>query len=152
MKMRIIVDELSREDLVNLLSTATYGSWWLGVSTGDMSGVEKEEGDCLEDVWAKCLLAGHPIECTDYYAEGEAYGDLPNTTDEEENVTYQVTMEDVKNGLQKCYDGTFKASGKNEREYLSRCFASLRDEGPDFDLEMAEALMQVIMFGELIYG
>ena len=49
MKTKTIIEELSQEDLVNLFCTATYGSSWLGIRTGEKTGIKEEEGDCLED-------------------------------------------------------------------------------------------------------
>ena len=158
MKTKTIITELTQEDLVDLLCTATYGSNWLDCYTPNRLGLDITESDCREDVWAKALLAGHSIECIDYYAEEEAYGNLPHTTDEDGNVTYIVTLEDIKNGLQACFDGTFKigyGDGNSERAWLKECYAHFSDpdEGRmEMDQPEAEALMQVIMFNELIYG
>lgn len=159
MKTKTTITELNQEDLVDLLCTATYGSNWLGCFARVRTGVKVTDGDCIEDVWAKCLLAGHPIECTDYYAEGEAYGTLPHTMDENENVTYQVTLEDIMKGLQACADGTFSHTnyddadnGDSEVSWIAECFQHFKDGDGEMDQPEAEALMQVIMFGELIYG
>lgn len=155
MKTKTTITELNQEDLVDLLCTATYGSNWLDCFSRVRTGVEVKEDDCMEDIWAKALLAGHPIECTDYYAEGESYGTLPRTMDENENVTYQVTLEDIMKGLQACADGTFKigyGDGNAERAWLRECFEHFVDREGDMDQPEAEALMQVIMFNELIYG
>ena len=156
MKTKTIITELSQEDLVNLFSTATYGSNWLGIRTGETTGVEKSGNDCIEDVWAKAVLAGHKLKCTDYYAEGEAYGKLGRVIKCEDEVTYFVGLKEIIAGLQKCLDGTFKhdddVSGKGEATWLAECVKHLQDGGYDLDNPEAEALMQVIMFDELIYG
>lgn len=152
MKTKTIITELSHEDLVDLLCTATYGSNWLDCYAPNRLGLDITESDCREDVWAKALLAGHSIECIDYYAEEEAYGNLPHTTDEEGNVTYIVTLEDIMKGLQACFDGTFKGDD-NAKSWLKECFYHFADKGSmELDQPEAEALMQVIMFNELIYG
>ena len=155
MKTKTIITELSQEDLVNLLCTATYGSSWLAVSAPDTEGAGIEKGDCLEDVWAKALLAGKKVHCIDFYAEGETYGNLDRKVDKEENGIYQVGLQDVIDGLQKCLDGTFNHddddAGRRERRWLAECFPHLRDDSGEMDNPEAEALMQVIMFNELIY-
>ena len=155
MKTKTIITELNQEDLVDLLCTATYGSSWLECNAPDREGLDVTEQDCLEDVWAKALLAGKKIECIDHYAEGVSYGTLPHETDEDENVTYQVTLEDVKKGLQACADGTFKEDCGGTLSWLKECFAHFADPENgrmQMDLPEADAIMQVIMFGELIYG
>lgn len=156
MRTKTTITQLTQEDLVDLLCTATYGSNWLDCDAPVRTGIKVEETDCREDIWAKALLAGHAIECTDYYAEGEAYGTLPHTMDDDENVTYKVTLEDVKRGLQACADGTFKigyGDGDSERAWLNECLYHFSDsDRMEMDQPEAEALMQIIMFNELIYG
>ena len=151
MKTKTIITELNQEDLVDLLCTATYGSSWLDCTAPETTGCDIKEEDCREDVWAKALLAGHPIEATDYYAEGEAYGTLPHTMDEDENVTYKVTLDDIKKGLQACADGTFNGES-SDHAWLKECVSHFVAGEGEMDYPEADALMQVIMFGELIYG
>lgn len=153
MKTKTIITELTQEDLVNLLCTATYGSNWLACSAPDRTGFTKEDNDCLEDIWAKSLLAGHKIDCVDYYAEGEVYGTLEHDIDDEDNVVYRVSLQDIINGLQKCADGTFKDADKYaDRGFLARCYNDFVNDGDNWDYVEADALMQIILFGELIYG
>jgi hypothetical protein len=94
---------------------------------------------------------------TDYYAEGEVYGSLPHGIDEEENVTYLVTYDDIKRGLERASDGTFNAGDDEWTERTKRSarvsFDSFMDEDAcDFDLVRADILMQIILFDEIIYG
>lgn len=146
MKTRTIIEELTQADLVDLLCTATYGSQWLEIYAPDREGVEIEEKDCREDVWAKCLLAGKTIECTDLYSEGEwNYGKLPHKIDDSGYVVYSVTLQDIKNGLQECADG-------NAGSWCLTCFNTFRENDGGLDNPQAEYLMQIILFGELIYG
>lgn len=153
MKTKTIITELTKDDLVNLLCTATYGSNWLAISAPSRAGVVVEESDCREDIWAKALLAGNLIECTDYYAEGDAYGTLPHKTDEEGNVTYFVNLQDIIDGLQKCADGTFlDADNDNADRYLLTCLNTFKEDDGGIDQPQAEALMQIVLFNELIYG
>ena len=151
MRTTTTIEGVSLENLVDLFTTATYGSSWLDIFAPVRTGLHIEETDCREDVWAKALLAGHPIECTDYYAEGDVYGYLPHTIGDNDEVTYKVAMQDVLDGLQKCADGTFKGN-KSDHDWLRDCFNHFRAGEGDMDLPEAEAIMQVIMFNELIYG
>ena len=150
MKTKTIIEELTQEDLVDLLCTATYGSSWLEIYAPDRMGIVVDDNDCREDVWAKALLAGRKIHCVDYYAEGDAYGTLEHETDDEENVIYHVSLQDIYEGLTKCADGTFKDANVNN--WVADCFNHFKDGEGEMDNPQAEALMQVIMFGELIYG
>lgn len=159
MKTKTIITELTQEDLVNLLCTATYGSNWLACSAPDRTGFTKEDNDCLEDIWAKSLLAGHKIDCVDYYAEGEVYGTLEHDIDDEDNVVYRVSLQDILDGLQKCADGTFihtnyneSENGDNEKSWIAKCFQHFKEDTGEMDNPEAESLMQIILFGELIYG
>lgn len=160
MKTKTIITELTQEDLVNLLCTATYGSNWLDCYANDREGVDITDEDCREDVWAKCLLAGKRITFVDYYAEGEHYGELPYTFGkEDEECEYSVSLQDIINGLQKCADGTFLVAssnynnyGENERKFIAGCYNDLFNDGDNWDYTEADALMQIILFGELIYG
>jgi len=157
MKTKTIITELTQEDLVNLLCTATYGSNWLEIHRTTDKGVKWDGDECLEDTWAKCLLAGNPIECTDHYAEGDHYGELPYKVNDDEDgieeVTYTLTLQDIINGLQKCTDGTFiDADNDNAGNYLLSCFNTFKEDDGGMDNPQADALMQIILFGELIYG
>lgn len=155
MKTKTIITELTQEDLVNLLCTATYGSNWLSCYANDREGVDITEEDCREDVWAKCLLAGKKIVFTDYNAlcEEDFYGTLEHGVDEDGDVTYHVSLQDIINGLQMCADGTFKDADKYaDRGFIARCLDDFANDGDNWDIIEADALMQIILFGELIYG
>ena len=155
MKTRTIIDELTQEDLVNLFATATYGSSWLGIRTGEKTGIKEEETDCLEDVWAKAVLAGHKLKVTDYYAEGIRYGNLGCVVKEDEEATYFVGLKEIIDGLQRAADGTFLHDsdeyGEREVKWLAECFTNFKEDNGEMDNPEAEALMQVIMFNELVY-
>lgn len=157
MKTNTTITDITKEELVNLLCTATYGScyWSVDIPDGSYYGTELEDkGDCIEDKWAKVLLAGKPIFIYDGYAEEISYGNLPHEWDEyEEAMRYTVTLEDIRNGLQNCADGTFKTNGKSDASYIKACFTDFIEyNSVTMDLTEAEALLQVIVFNELIYG
>lgn len=149
MKTKTIIEEITHEDLVNLLSTATYGSNWLGVDKvwEDYYGTELEDdNDCAEDTFAKVLLDGKFLIVSDFYAEDESefYGDLPHLWNAyDECMEYRVTLDDIKRGLAKALD-----NGGWDAE----CVFNLASESGNFDIVEAEELMQVIVFGEAIYG
>lgn len=155
MKTRTVIEGITHDDLVNLFSTACYGSSYLDSSYDE--AVECDEGDCHEDVIAKILLNGGSVIVTDYYAEGCQYGTLPRKVDDVfDGVSYTVTLKDIEAGLSKAADGTFNSQSEafveDERRFARKAFVSFQSEACDFDLTYAECLMQIILFNEIIYG
>jgi hypothetical protein len=148
MKTKTIITGITKDDLVNLFSTAMYGSSYFDVvkKKKDYYGTELEdENDCREDTWAKVLLSGKPVYVLDYYSEEEAYGKLPHEWDKKHGaMKYTVTLDDIKKGLQKALDNG---------DWDAKCaFDLIDDDSCDLDLTEAENLLQIITFGEAIYG
>lgn len=156
METKVTISEITHEELVNLFSTAFYGSTYLEADYTNPS--LKEDGDCFEDILAKNLLAGDSIVVTDWYAEGEAYGSLPHIIDDDDEcVHYTVILEDIRRGLERSANGTFNTGDDRWAEQARRSakisFNSFIDnEAVDFDLVRADILMQIILFDEIIYG
>lgn len=150
MKTETKITGVTHDDLVNLFSGATYGSEWLSIGTplGTSNGLVTET-DCREDVWAKVILAGKNLFFYDYYAvdEDDFNGDLPHkwtkNGDGDGRMRYEFTLEDIEKGISKCLD-----NGGWEAE----CANDLINKSENLDLYEAEAIMQVIVFGEIIYG
>lgn len=158
MKTKTTITELSHNDLVNLFSTALYGSSYL---SADYTIEDRKSVDVSEDIIAKILLSGKSVEVTDDYAEGCSYGSLPyrfqDKDDDDSSVIYRVTLDDIKRGLERASDGTFNAGNDEWTEQTQRSarvsFDSFMDEDRcDFDLVRADILMQIILFDEIIYG
>lgn len=153
MKMKLTINDINQEDLVNLLATATFTSNWLTVSvpktTRDKLNIAPD--DCREDVWAHALLEGFPIYLTDHQAEGCTYGDR-GSVNEDGTAVYRITLQDVIAGLQSALDGDFAPNDEEEVELAARCVLHLRDESFDFDAADAEILAQIIMFNSIIYA
>jgi hypothetical protein len=84
----------------------------------------RDEWSC-EDRWANRLLKGGHIVCLDY-------GD-------DEVTRYELTLDDIKKGLEKARDGV-----------APRDWADFCEEEDDYFT--CNNLMQVCMFGEVIYG
>lgn len=163
MKTKTTITEITHEDLVNLFSTALYGSTYLSAdyTIEDRKSVDVSDDDCYEDIIAKILLAGKSIEVTDDYAEGCSYGLLPyrfqDKDDDGSSVIYRVTLDDIKRGLEKAADGTFKGDDDkyraNELAFARKAYdAFVNYDDCGFDLVYADALMQIILFDEIIYG
>lgn len=149
MKTKTTILEINHEDLVDFFSTALYCSSMFGARYDSIEYHELKdanENDCFEDKLARLLLAGKTIEIVDKYSEdAEFYGNLPHVWDDEEfEMIYTVSLEDIKNGLQACLDGD---------DYISECARNLvnADEG-NLDLPQAENLLQMCVYGEMIYG
>ena len=156
MKTKTIITELSQEDLVNLLSFATFGSyrWTVCIAQGTRQLLDIGDLDSREDVWAKALLAGYPIYITDHDAEGVTYGDRGTVDheDDDESAIYTTRLEDITAGLQSAMDGDFAPNDEDEVELAARCAMHLRDESCAFDAVQADILLQIILFGTIVYG
>lgn len=144
MKARITVTELSHEDLVDIFSTALYGSDYLAADYNKETWAkipeDKKEGDCYEDHLADMLLNGHYLAVTDYYAEGEIHKKrkhpMPTILDEGENAIYCLALQDL----------LWACSTPRGYELVTRI---LDGEG---DYYTADELLQIALFGESIYG
>ena len=80
MKTKTIISDINFEDLVDLFSTALYGSHKFGAyyNKSDYEKCpDKNDGDCYEDKLARILLNGGTVVVFDLYAEmdGDFYGD-----------------------------------------------------------------------------
>lgn len=154
METKTIIKNVSQDDLVNFLSTATYGSSWLGIARIKFEDGEKvkNDGDCIEDIWAKILLGGKSLYFDDYNAEDEEdfFGELPHHYDNAHCcMSYEVKLNDVIKGMQRAIDGNFKCCC-NEYSWAGRVMSNIINDG-DYDLTDAELIAQIIMFGEVVY-
>ena len=137
MKTKITVTELEHEELVDLLSTALYGSSWFGADydSNIHKSLKNKEGECFEDALADMLLAGHKITITDYYAEGESYSKKCVGFDGE-NAMYEITLKDF------LKTASTKRGYKLVEDVLSG----------DGDFWTADAFLQRVVFGQEVYG
>lgn len=139
MKTEIKVLSFTHDELVNLLSTALYGSSWFYAEYDRTiyNTLKKTNGDCFEDKLADMLLAGHKITIVDMDAEGEMYSNKCVRIDEEdESAVYEVKLEDI---LQ-------TASTKDGYQLVMDVLSG------DGDYWTADAFLQRVVFGEEIYG
>lgn len=160
MKTKTIITEITHDDLVNLLSTGIYGSeiLMLDYNARTYERVKGERDDeSIEDKCATLLLNGKSVTISDRFAEDESdfYGVLPHKWDKEyEVMDYKVTLDNIVSGLQRCLDGTFKINEGCDEEiaYMRKCMTNLIDADGDLDLYEAQNILQVIIFGQIIYG
>ena len=137
MKTEIKVTELEHEELVDLLSTALYGSTWFDASYNKevYESLTNTTGECFEDKLADMLLNGHKIAITDIEAEGESYSNK-FVKFEDQNAVYEVELNDFLK----------VASTKKGFRLLEDV---LSGEG---DYYTADAFLQRVVFGEEVYG
>ena len=157
MKTKTTIEDLTQEDLVNLFSTAFYGSTYLSVEYEE--AIEYDEDDCHEDIIAKILLNGGSVRVTDAYADGVHYGNLKYEYNEDYDATYTVTLEDIKRGLERAANGTFNTRKDVSRDFAERnmifakrSFNAFAYDESEWDAITADCLMQIILFDEIIYG
>jgi hypothetical protein len=114
--------------LTDVLATAIYGSPWFHVSTHADTDDETYKSakvfshDCREDIWAYVLQHGGYLLVVD-------------TEDEKE---YKISLKDFEDKIVK---------------FVLNCpsqYAAIMDE--TMDLYDADALLQTVVFGEVIYG
>lgn len=151
MKAKVTITELTHEDLVCLIATATYGSPWLGFQYNKLKCRNIQDTDTAEDIAAKILMYGGTIDFIDEGAEDAADIYSPSGYFESNAGIYPVTSDMIRQGLENALNGTFKATDRQEKSYARRCAAELLKDEPDLDIDDAETLMQIILFNEIIY-
>lgn len=158
---KIQVKSLTHDDIVNLLCTAiTNGGPGLYLRNPRRhyeTYCKVDPEDTLEDRCAKVLLSGGKIRITDYDADGVGYAgnDVPFKVGGDDEVTYTVGLDNILSGLENAANGDFIPSGGDdaeERRILREAFDELAKGGDGcLDYTAADMLMQVILFGEVIY-
>lgn len=139
MKTEIKVTSLTHDELVDLLSTALYGSSWFDASYNNKiyDTLANKNGKCFEDKLADMLLAGHKITIMDMEAEGESHSNKCIGFDSKtESAIYEVKMEDFLK----------VASTKTGYKLITDVISG------DGDYWTADAFLQRVVFGEEIYG
>ena len=139
MKTTIKVIEFSHDDLVDLLSTALYGSTWFEADYDSKiyETLKVKNGDCFEDKLADMLLAGHKITITDLEADGVSYSKkCVRFEGKYECAVYEVDLKDFLK----------TASTKRGYQLVEEVL-----EG-DGDYYTGDAFLQRVVFGEEIYG
>ena len=139
MKTEIKVTNIEHEELVDLLSTALYGSTWFDASYDKKvyESLTKKTGECFEDKLADMLLNGHKIAIIDLEADGESYSkNFVRFEGRYQNAVYEVKLDDFLK----------VASTKKGFKLLEEV---LSGEG---DFYTADAFLQRVVFGEEIYG
>lgn len=152
MNIHTQVLNLNHEDLVDLFSTAFYGSFNFSADAkADVYDAHKKEGDCFEDVLAKVVLdarvANEKMRVYDLNSEedDEPTGKLAYGKTEDGILYYYVGMKEIVEGLQRAANSEDEAERKAFFAFLNR------EEDCEWDADCADILMQIIVFGEVIY-
>lgn len=128
----------NRENLVNLLSVATYGNEWPLVKTykSDREAGLFNDCECREDKWAKALMFGKGVVVCDLYDDDaedfDGNGKFP------ESAKHRITMDNVRKGLELM------------QEQYPRHYADLVEENDD--AITGDVWLQLAVFGDIIYG
>lgn len=149
----IKVVEISNQELADFLETTCYGSdFGTDWDENDYAKIpmEQKTEDFGYNQCADILKYGGSIEVTDWDGNGEHYGSLPHRKTES-YVAYTITLEDVRSGIERALNGTYKVSGSVECMNV-KASANRVIEGEDYDQYDAQLVMQVILFDEIIYG
>lgn len=157
MKTEIKITNLNHEDLVDLFSTAFYDSLNFSVTYADSArnNIKVEENDCFEDVLAKIAVnakvANDKLMVYDENAEdGEVYGSCACGTaqidDDIITTYYYIGIKEIIKGLE--------AAANSSEDYIRKSFEAFanREDDGEWDAITADVLMQMIVFGEVIYG
>ena len=139
MKTEIKVTEINHEELVDLLSTALYGSSWFDAEYDKevYKSLTKTKGECFEDKLADMLLAGHKITIIDLEADGESYSkNFVRFEGRHQNAVYEVGLDDF-----------LKVASTQKGYRLIK--EVLSGEG---DYYTADSFLQTVVFGEEVYG
>lgn len=148
MEIEVKIKELTHEYLVNFLSTVFYGSTtFVPVRYDEYKPLENlGEGDCYEDKMANVLLNGGRIGAIDLEYDDELYVNegVLAVVNEDGDAEYRFDLNAVKKGLKKALES-------DDYSLRLAVFNMLVDDG-SFDAADAELLIQMIIFGEVIYG
>ena len=117
---------LKEDNLVDLLSTAFYGSSWFSVLRDEaFEHLIKPTSECREDKWADVLKGGGKIRVMDW---------------EDDETQYDLSLDDIVNGLMKL-----------QEEHL-HVYARVMTFDGDADFYDADAVIQYAIFGKWVYG
>lgn len=157
--MKFVITSLSHEELVNLFSTATYGNDDIDVVYPEEKQVGQfgyADNDCYEDKIAKALLKGACVKVVDLACDPEICKDdvefygVAGTNRVGKGYRWQNTDSG------KIYWPIYYINLKTLLQGLSQADAApyvqdlfVKEEG---DMFTAYNLLQIAVFGEIIYG
>lgn len=159
--------KINEEQLTDLLATAsseTCGcAWWKPVDEADYKSAEKELSEelkpnaddpiCAEQIWARMLLNGKKLRLLDpeseWHWKGHKEGEMlwnwqirAEKTEPEGGEWHDIGIEDILKGL----------LINSIMGYANGCRPTLESVNGDGDFYDADAIIQIAMYGEVIYG
>jgi hypothetical protein len=152
MRINATISDITHDDLVELLSTALYGSQWIGVNCDteeyddEFDNEEHEDRNSIEDVLARILLNGKTIEICDMFAVDENDTHQSKLEHYYNNIMqwmhYKVSLNDIRKGLTKMM---------KDKSACKHVIALMNCDDGGFDQNMADAIMQYVLFGREVY-
>lgn len=149
MEISVKINQTYHEDLVELLSTALEGS---GVFSARLlpsfAMLEtRKEGETFYEKLANVIHYGGQVAIVDKEACGLTHGPNKAVSSEllpTEDVEYRLSLEGVRNGIKLALEGHDARAKKAVHHFLAN------DES--FDSDCADVLLQMCLFGEVVYG
>lgn len=119
--------KLNKENLVEIFSTATYGSDWLEIKRSKtLNHLVKDESVTREEKWADILLGGGKLAAFVY------------DYDDENPLRITFSLEEMEKGFKK---------------FVEECPQDYADlVNGDSDYYTASNLMQCVLLGEVVFG
>ena len=152
----ITIEEITAQELADFLETGLTGSMQFAIEYDDNDYLDLvAKGMCCEkyttDICANILVNGGKVKLIDIDCEGDSYGSLDRYINDDEEVEYTVTLDNVKTGIERALNGTYKVSCSEEKGNVMIAAKSIV-EGENYDYYDAYLILQVILFNEIIYG
>lgn len=149
MQIKVTKEDFTKERVMDLFETATYGSSYLEISCE--KPLHEYEFGCDKAYWK--LIEGGEVVFTDYYAEGvnsrvcaaPYINEIEyDPEDEYGPVRFHMNLDQIVDSLNYAIE--------HDDPYLAKCVIKWHNEDNDFDSVVADAIVQGIMFGEVVYG
>lgn len=153
MKTKTEVRGITHDDLVTLLSAATYDNPNLWVEIMNKGRHSFTTRTCREDAWAEVLLKSDAIKVVDMcssYDNGERYDEYAFKDEDTGCAAYPLILKDIEVGLARCLDKEVTCHC-GEESSLRDAAINLMDGSSEFDAVQAYNLLQAILFNEIIY-
>lgn len=142
MKTTTKIKDITMEDIVTLTEFLwNSGYMWCEYDKKALS----INHQCFEENIAQALLDGNTVYFLDKYAYKYDKHNKTAIWDEDKQVMkYPITMEDLKKGLERCMN--------EGSEFVKKSMHYLLEDPCQLDLWNCDAILQTIIFGDLIYG
>jgi hypothetical protein len=149
MEISVKINQTYHEDLVELLSTALEGNETFSARLLPAYAMmeTRKEGETIYEKLANVIHYGGQIAVIDKEAFGKTHGPNKAVSSERldtDDVEYRLSLEGVRNGIKLALEGHDARAKKAVHHFLAN------DE--TFDSDCADVLLQMCLFGEVVYG